>query len=448
MNQSVTMKYLTMRSTLIGLFVAGLLVVASGCDGLFDVKNPGTIQDVDLNNPDALRAVVTGMSSDLSAELDAIAFVGARLSDEMAASGSYFISTRARFGFIDSEDVDAYWEGIQRARFSAEDGLRRMRGVLGENYDGQEDLAARAYLLAGLSNRVLAENFVKVTFNGGSTQERTAAFARGDSLLQLAVQWADQSGSSEIEMAAIGARAQMQAGLGNWDQARDLAAQVPTDFVYNAPFSNNSGREQNEVFDETHQRFEMSAFGTIVADLGPEEDPRVPYTDCRNANPECSAEIGADGQTFHLRQEKYPDLGADIPLVKGTEMRLIEAEAALVLDGDANAAMASINEVRAFHDLDDLSAPNGVGQTGENGFQPGTAWYHLGQERLLTLWLEGRRLNDLYRWDHPFKYGPGEVDIVYEQGPTIRAVILPVAESECNNNENVPSSECAVTYTQ
>lgn len=447
MNQSVSMTHTTTRITLSSLLIVGLLVLASGCDGLFDVKNPGTIQEVDLNNPDALSAVVTGMSADLSATLDDIGFVGARLSDEMAASGSYFISTRARFGFIDPEDVDGQWEGIQRARFAAEDGLRRMREILGENYEGQEELAARAHLLAGLSNRVLGENFVQVAFSGGALQPRSAAFERADSLLQLAVQWAGQAGSSEIETAAIGARAQVQANLGNWDQARDLAAQVPTDFVYNAFYSNNSGREQNEIFDETHQRFEMSVFGTIAA-TDP-QDPRAPYTDCRNANPECSAEIGADGQTFHLRQEKYADLGADIPLVKGTEMRLIEAEAELA-DGspDATAAMAAINEVRAFHELSDLSAPNGVGSTGPDGFQPGTAWYHLDQERFFTLWLEARRLNDLTRWDHPFQYGPGEVDVVYEQKPSVRAVILPVAESECNNNGNISDSECAPTYTQ
>jgi hypothetical protein len=439
------MNLVNVRIPLLGLLVASLLVVASGCDGLFDVKNPGTIQDVDLNNPDALSAVVTGMSSDLSAELDAIAFVGARLSDEMAASGSYFISTRARFGYIDPEDVDAYWEGIQRARFAAEDGLRRMREVLGENYDGQEDLAARAYLLAGLSNRVLGENFVQVAFNGGPAQPRSAAFERADSLLQLAVQWADQAGTSELETAAIGARAQVQANLGNWDEARTLAGQVPTDFVYNAPYSNNSGREQNEVYDETHQRYEMSALGTIIATFDP-QDPRTPYTDCRNENPECSAEVGADGNTFHLRQEKYQDLGADIPLVKGTEMRLIEAEAELA-DGspDVNAAMDAINEVRDFHDLSDLSATT-VGSTGQNGFQPGTAWYHLDRERLLTLWLEGRRLNDLTRWDHPFRYGPGEVDIVYEQQPAVRATILPIAESECNNNDNITDADCVPTY--
>lgn len=445
MNQLVIMTYPTLRTSLLSSFlVACLLVVASGCDGLFDVKNPGTIQDEDLNNPDALSAVVTGMSADLSAALDGIAFVGVRLSDEMATSGSYFITTRARHGYIDPEDADAYWEGIQRARFAAEDGLRRMREVLGDSYEGQEELAARAYLLAGLSNRVFGENFVQVTFNGGPVQPRSAAFERADSLLQLSVQWADQAGASDIRTAAIGARAQVQANLGNWGDARDLAGQVPTDFVYNAFFSNNSGREQNELHVETHQRYEVSAFGTIAA-TDP-QDPRAPYTDCRNENPACSAEIGADGRTPHLRQEKYPDLGADIPLVKGTEMRLIEAEAALVEDNDAGTAMNHINEVRAFYDLDDLSAPDGVGEAGPDGFEPGTAWYHLDRERLLTLWLEARRLNDLHRWDHPYKYGPGEVDIAYEQQPDVRAVILPIAESECLNNDNITDADCTVTY--
>ena len=469
MTQSVMMTHTTTRSIFSSLIVAGLLVLMSGCDGLFDVDSPGTIRDPDLNTPTAMEPLVTGMSSDLSAELDAIAFVGARMSDEMAASGSYFISTRVRFGYIDPEDVDAYWEGMQRARFAAEDGLRRMREVLGDNYDDREDLAARAHLLGGFANRILGENFVKVAFNGSAAQPRSAAFERADSLLQLAVQWADQAGEGDLETAAIGARAQVQANLGNWDTARDLAAQVPTDFVYNAAYSGNSAREENEIQDETHSRYEMSAFGTIVATFD-SQDPRAPYTDCRSddpdedANPECSAEVGADGGTFHLRQEKYPEEGSDIPLVKGTEMRLIEAEAALEEDNDLGTALSMINAARTyyntvyadeidngdFRELEDITTDDvtGIGETGPNGFEDGSAYALLAQERLLTLWLEGRRLNDLYRWDHPFKYNPGEVDVVYEQQPAVRAVILPVAESECNNNDNIPSSECAPTYQQ
>ena len=75
-----------------------------------------------------------------------------------------------------------------------------------------------------------------------------------------------------------------------------------------------------------------------------------------------------------------------IPLAKGTEMRLIEAEARL-RSGDVAGAIERINVVRAHHGLDPVNA----GSTAE-------AWPLLMKERGLELWLEGRRLGDLRRW--------------------------------------------------
>jgi len=425
------------------VLAVGLLI--AGCDNFFGVDNPGTIREDDLNTPQAMNAIVTGMSSDLSAELDEIAFVGARLSDEMSATGSYFITGRARRGIIEDDDVDTYWEGIQRARFSAEDGIDRMRNVLGENFGERKELGARALFFAGISNRVFGENFNRVVFEGEGAQPRTAAFERAIPFFEEAISVAQETGNSELELAARGGLAQAYMNLGNWSEAQSYASQVPTDFRYDALFSRNSAREENEIFNETFERYEMSAIATLAGRVGGPDDPRVPYTDCRdNAGDQgdCTAENGAGGNNPHLRQEKYQSLGDDMPLVKGTEMRLIEAEAALQ-DGDLNTFTTQINEVRSFYDLDPIEQPNQVGSL-EHPIEADDAWSILDRERHLTLWLEGRRLNDLTRWDHPFLDGGG---LAYTNNiVSRRASILPVAESECNNNENVECPENEV-YT-
>lgn len=139
-------------------------------------------------------------------------------------------------------------------------------------------------------------------------------------------------------------------------QAVSHAQQVPTAFVYEAIYSQNSGRENNQIYFETHRRSEMSVFFTYIETLGPDGDPRAPWTDCTEPGTCQAGEHGAgDQDNPHLQQEKYPDLGSNIPVVKGTEMRLIEAEAAL-RNNNLPAAMAKINEVRAFHGLDPLTA--------------------------------------------------------------------------------------------
>ena len=433
---------------------AGLLAatVVAGCD-IFGAESPGVIRDEDLNDPRSIGPLVTGMSSDLSQALDDIAFLDARLSDEMVASGSYFLSGQVRNGFLDPDDVDDYWEFAQRARFAAENGIERMREVLGEDFDGNL-LTVRAYLLAGFANRVLGENFCRVAYEQSEAQPPSVAFERAVEAFTTAIAQAEQVGEEadqedleELLIAAYGGRAQAYAGLGQWDQAVADAEQVPTDFVYDAFYSDNSGREQNVVFEETQERYEMSAYGTIAQ--GPAEpiggdslgvvpaalrDPRAPYTDCRESA-DCSAKIGADGATPHLRQEKYDELGADIPLVKGTEMRLIEAEAALVA-GNLNEALAAINEARAFYDLDPVpaSAVTSIGTTGPDGFADGTAYALLDRERFLTLWIEGRRLHDLRRWDHPYLYRDG---FVYDSRVTKRPACIPISQSECDTNPNI-----------
>lgn len=424
------------------MLVTGLLVV--GCGDLFGVDNPGQIQEEDLNTQQAMSAIVTGMSSDLSAELDQVAFLGARYSDEMAATGSYFLTGRARRGVLEDDDVNTYWEGLQRARFSSENGVERMRRVLGENFGDQKELGARALFFAGTSNRVFGENFNRVVFEGGEAQPRTAAFERAIPYFEEAISVAQAAGSQELELAAKGGLAQVHMSLGNWSEAQNYASQVPTDFVYNAAFSRNSGREENEVNQETHERYEMSAIGTLAGETGGPDDPRVPYTDCRGnvSNGTCTAENGAGGNNPHLRQEKFPTLGSDIPLVKGTEMRLIEAEAAIRGGSpDLGEFTTQINNARSHHGLSDISQPSEVGSLDYPTTQDDDALSILDRERHLTLWLEGRRLNDLTRWDHPFQNGGA---VVYTNNiVSKRATIMPVAESECNNNANVecPSQE-------
>ena len=64
--------------------LVALVVLTAGCKGIFDIENPGQTLDSDLNNPDMIPILITGLSADVSDFMDNFPFDVARLSDEMA----------------------------------------------------------------------------------------------------------------------------------------------------------------------------------------------------------------------------------------------------------------------------------------------------------------------------------------------------------------------------
>ncbi len=423
-----------------GLLLLGALLLAA-CD--FETTNPGRVLEEDLNAESAVKPLVVGMSSDFSYEMDGIAFLMGRAADEMTGSGSYSSTAEYRVGDVPNEYVNAQWERMSRARWVAETGIERMAAIEDYDFEGNE-LTARAYLYAGLSNRVLGESFCWVVFNGGPAQAPDSAFRRAVTWLTEAIYHAQLAGYTEVERAAYGGRAQAYVGLEDWTNAVADAGQVPTSFVFNAFYDVASGREENEVYIETHRRPEMSAIYTYADSVRlsatpPSPDPRTPFIDCTQPGAGCGHAQGADGATDHYQQMKYTDYGSEIPVVKGTEMRLIEAEAQLVQQGAAGiaGAIASINEVRDFWGL---SLIDPTGMTLQD------AWITLDHERHLTLWLEGRRFFDMRRWEAAgLDYLPAVMFIhggtlVY-QGVDPRATCIPISQSECLVNDSIYNVE-------
>ena len=95
-----------------------------------------------------------------------------------------------------------------------------------------------------------------------------------------------------------------------------------------------------------------------------------------------------DGVKLHYSAEKYTALDDDIPMTHWQEMRLIEAEVHW-RNGDFQDAIDKMNIVRDDAGLPPLDNP---------GTSQGVLDLLL-EERFATLFLEGQRANDLYRFD-------------------------------------------------
>ncbi len=344
-----------------------------------EVTNPGPLLDSDLNTASAIPALVNGMGGDLSNAIGNYLTRGALAGLELVHSGNFAAEKQFNAGVIRPEDVGGDWARMHTARYVAENGLERMKTVLGTSFEANAN-APRAYLYAGFANRFLGENVCNAVIDGGASQPSAVHFVRAESLFTRALTLARAQNNAPFTNAALAGRATVLAWQGKWSAADADAALVPATFRHNALYSINTTRENLDLAVQTISRREVTVWNTVwVTD----RDTRVLYDTVKTGT---VITKGQDGATNFFRQKKYLTIGDPVALAKGTEMLLIRAEAAL-RSNDFVSAMSFINQERATYPLPALTATS-----------VSDAWTILQRERGAVLWLEGRRLWDLRRW--------------------------------------------------
>lgn len=395
------------------ILVVALLILPGCQDSITDV---GSLEDEHLDNEAALEPILNGMGRELSIALGQLALTGAAVSREIIGTGSQtnFGSTLGqRAGILDPVETDLHWSAAQSARWVAEDGIRRMRSVLGEEF-ADSALAARALLYAGFANRLLGENMCFAVIDGGPPLPAQESLTRAEAAFTEAMAIADRIGDTELAIAALAGRASVRVGLGDWTGARSDAEAVPIGFEHDAPYSDRALEQYNPIFWAVAglPYRNLSVFSTFYDGYFTSTgDLRVRWT-IDPAHPE------EDGTPFHIHQ-KYTSRNDPLRLVSGREMRLIVAEARL-RSGDVQGAVSAINEVRLLAGVDPVTADDLVG-----------AWTALKRERGIELWLEGRRLGDLRRWIS--EASPGEAEDM-----SGRDTCFPIGTTEVDTNPNIP----------
>lgn len=364
-----------------GAALAGIALLVAACD--LSVSNPGPLADADLNTPAAMPGLVTGMSGDLSVAVGLGIRATSMMSDEMTHSGNYANENWWYRGDFGAEHVNDVWADMQRARWVAENGIERMKNVLGDEFE-QDSISARAYILAGYANRMLGENMCQSVIDGGPAGDYTVYFQRAEGQFNEGLRIAQALNKTSLVNAALAGRASVLAWQGKWDQAVTDASAVPTSFEYDAIFSLNTGRENNDFAYETVTRREYSVWGTQWAEVS-HTDPRTPWDTVKTSSGKL--QTGQDGITVFFRQKKYTSLASNVALAKGTEMLLLRAEATL-RNNDVPGMTTLINQERAAYGLDPVSQPASTAD----------AWTLLEKERGAVVWLEVRRFWDLRRW--------------------------------------------------
>lgn len=396
--------------------VAVLASAAAACDTT--VTNPGPVSDDQLDKEVALPAVVNGMTRSLIRALDYIAFTGAGASHEIVPSsngGPFGLTLRQGQGILDpaTDETNDHWVYAQQARWVAEDGVRRIRATLGDRFGGSA-IAAQALVDVGFANRLLGENMCAAVIDGGPQQPRSIYFDRAAAAFTEAITVAHAAGDAQLELAARAGRAAARVWMSDWAGAASDAALVPRAFVYQAHYTTVELDQYNRIFwANANQPYRNhSVIGTFYETYYQAfADPRTPW------KKDPAIPNGTISVPWYF-QAKFTSRDSPINLSTGREMRLIIAES-LLQGGDWQASLSEINQLRSSVGVAPWTASS-VDET----------WSVLRRERGIELWLEGRRLGDLFRWNAAGRPGDATDTIG-------RHSCFPIGQTELTSNPNL-----------
>jgi starch-binding outer membrane protein, SusD/RagB family len=417
-----------------------LLAGAVSCDT--KVSNPGPVNDVFLNERSAALAMVNGAGRALAQGINWIGYTGAAVAREIhpaGSTGSFGITQKWQNGDLttDDADVNTHWEQAQRARWLAEETLRRMEAAgpppatapAADRTAFQNQLQA-AFLYAGFANRLLGENMCDGVIDGSAILPNATYFTRAESLFTkaIAVTGGTPATIATQSQAAYAGRAAARVHLNKWTEAVGDAGQVPIAFVYNMPYFNigNDDQRNRIAYASFNTPYRAHTNWNTWHDVYKKatNDPRVPITITTLTG---DAAIECCGRVPFWPQAKHALSQSPIRLASGREMRLIEAEAKL-RNNDLAGAMTSLNLVRTNAGVATVTAADIT-----------EAWTLLKRERGIELWLEARRLGDLRRWKAANT--PGALDPLESIGAVSHLarqdLCFPIGRSERQTNPNL-----------
>lgn len=421
--------------------VAGLLTTVfavglTGCDSLLDVENPNNVVQSDLENPEAVTALVNGALALTSSSLANVALSTAAMSDELLFTGSQNWAAELDRGIFDTPSgrSDAITNALAQATWTAEEALALAAEV------GASDLdLMRANLYSGLLHMTIADVMEDFAFSDRTEVSAPVGPANMQGVYDTAIQRLEAaealaSGANLLKVQAALARAHWGRALWPHMQgaiptsgvdpndylinsaaavgyAEDVIAAIgPTDdWAFTLEFASASGSNPQGSWINSRQEFVFSDAYAVADNSG-------------KAVRRDSTDVDNDGITTNERDitlldpiDNIPDQGAQeiitafvenllyapLRVVTARELHLILAEAALV-DGAMAEFETHINHVRALK-----SANSPLDHTPWDMVQAGLGnhpeaidmLYHERMANLINM--PSRRLWDHYRFGVP-----------------------------------------------
>ena len=415
------------KTKLISLLLGFTLI---GCD--LDVDNPNSLLEGDLQDPSAAAALANGA---WNASLRGVTYM--MMPHAVATDESVWIGSRDAWYQIDkggmtnvyNEFVDQAWPYISEARWMSDKAVSILEG-LGADLPDNQDLVL-AYLSGAMVRVYIADMFEDFVYSD-KTEAGTPVGAANmsqlydEALALLGKASSIATGDNAVKVLSLVARARhakavwgkvnpvntaspyVSAGA---SEAAAAAAMMSADWKWRMNFS--SSTVSNYMAGQINDRQEMDLFQNALVETatpgaGGDPQPNDPVTglpDSRMTAIATEFRAGGGGTSW-----------TPVTITSLREMHLIIAESKKA-GGDDAGCLAELNALRTFDSLDPYPS----------GTDAGTALQH---ERRANLFLQSRRLSDMYR----FNLTSTVWDAV-EKSPA--GSFFPITISEIRSNPNI-----------
>jgi len=415
------------KTKLISLLLGFTMI---GCD--LDVDNPNSLLEGDLQDPSAAAALANGA---WNASLRGITYM--MMPHAVATDESVWIGSRDAWYQIDkggmtnvyNEFVDQAWPYISEARWMSDKAVSILEG-LGAELPNSQDLVL-AYLSGAMVRVYIADMFEDFVYSD-KTEAGTPVGAANmsqlydEALALLGKASSIATGDNAVKVLSLVARARhakavwgkvnpvntaspyVSAGA---SEAAAAAAMMSADWKWRMNFS--SSTVSNYMAGQINDRQEMDLFQNALVETatpgaGGDPQPNDPVTglpDSRMTAIATEFRAGGGGTSW-----------TPVTITSLREMHLIIAESKKA-GGDDAGCLAELNALRTFDSLDPYPS----------GTDAGTALQH---ERRANLFLQSRRLSDMYR----FNLTSTVWDAV-EKSPA--GSFFPITISEIRSNPNI-----------
>jgi hypothetical protein len=444
-----------------------------GCSSFLDVDNPNNVPEEALTNPAASPSITNGSGGAVTRALAAMLTPYSTISDEVTWVGS-----RDAYKELDdgnpsnpsNEFTDAAYAYVSEARYTADQAVTLLEGFDADGTIPSRIDLARAYLYAGIIYVSIADMFDDFVI---SSEKREAGEPVGEqnmgTLYDKAIAYLDKglvvataisNTALRQQITAMRARAKFDKAV--WVKVNP-EGQVPAQ-----PLVNDAGAAADAqaalalIGVGNDFKLKLAPIPAMTAGfpvLGNDLNNRVELRagdgplQVRCTNATCDRYIVPNSAGKQVASVKYTDPINNIPdpvlsaaiteccikgavngngdfvpmtIVSAREMYLILAEVALA-QGNTAAFTTNINAIRAFN----------AGLQPYNGASPAPRDMLI-HERVVNLWLQGRRLSDLYRFG--IKSGGWSVNSIAAKAP---GCFLPITITERLSNPNVkPQTVC------
>jgi hypothetical protein len=382
--------------------VVGVCFAGCNPDKILDVELPGQIPTEQINDPTLAPVLVRSVLGDFECAYSNYMSGSSVHSDEYETANSNvpLANWGERTITADQDDYSiGTCEGnfgmnltLHTARFQSEEVARKLEGWTDQQVPNRALLQAQVKIYGAYAYLLMGEGFCQVAFDGGPAQPPTAALTLAEPRFAEGLAFAQQANpppntrddTLRTEMLNLGrvGMARVKMDLKKWSEAAQFASQVAAGYTKNVGRGIESSRRWNKLW----RLAEQQGAYTVATAYRTMNDPRVMVVD---------AGRGAFNSEVRLWvTRKYTSLSSPMRLASKIEANLIEAEA-LAQQDQVVPAMAIINARRTALGLTPLVAATKA-----------EAIAHIIDERRKELSFEGgHRLNDLLRYNIPWKIG-------------------------------------------